>query len=106
MIRKGTEGGGILLDVGRDKFFHFLKGLFKSAVFKISADKLIEIPVVPGEVFAVLHQIVVQRAVQHDFSLCRGIDGVIDEKLRVPDGVCHAQGVGAEGQVVVPGQDA
>ena len=34
-----------------------------------------------------------------------GEDGIIDQDVGVPDGLAHAQGVGAKSQVVVPGED-
>ena len=53
----------------------------------------------------VLHQMVVQGALSHHLAGRRGVDGEVDEHCGIPNGVRHAQGVGSEGQVVVPGQD-
>ena len=62
--------------------------------------------VIAGKIFVMLHQVVIQGPVAHNLSFCRGVDGIIDQNVGVLDGIGHPQGIGAEGQVIVPGQDA
>ena len=52
---------------------------------------------VPGKIVSVFHQIVIQRPLQHDLPPGGGVHRPVDQHVRVPDGIGHAQGIGAEG---------
>ena len=101
----GAEGGGVGLHIGGDKGLRLPNDRLTPAALQVLRQKLVEIGVVPGKIFVVLHQVVVEGPLQHGLPPGGGVDGPVEEHVGVPDGVGHPQGVGAEGQVVVPGQD-
>ena len=94
------------MNIGRNQLFRLPEGDCKLSAFKIFRKELVEIVVIAGKVLVVLHQVVVKRPVQHNLTFRRGINGVVDEDIGIFDRVGHPQGIGAEGQVIIPGQDA
>ena len=105
VVRVGAEGGGVGLHIGCDESLSLADLRLTLAALEVSGEELVEVGVVLGEVLLVLHQVVVQGPVQHGLPPGGSVDGPVDEYIGVPDGVGHPQGIGAEGQVVVPGQD-
>ena len=93
------------MDIGRDQFFRLPEGDFKLSVFKIFRKQLMEIRMILGKIFRVFHYVVVKRAIQHDLTFCWGVNGVVDEDIGIFYRISHAQSIGAEGQIVIPGQN-
>ena len=105
MVLVGAEGGGVGLHIGGDEGLGLADDRLIPAALEVLREKLVEAGVVLSEIGVVLHQVVIEGALQHDLPPGGGVDGPVDERVGVPDGVRHPQGVGAEGQIVVPGQD-
>ena len=101
-----TEGSGIFLYVRADHFHGLFHELFKIAAFKIFCNQLIKVCMILMKISIVLHQIMVQRPVEHDLTGGRRIDGIINIKCGIVDRIRHSQGVSAECQIVIPGKDA
>lgn len=104
-IFAAAKGGGILLNIRRDHTLGLADELLKAAAFEIATDELIEQFVIASVDGVVLHEMVIERALAHDLTAGRGVDGIIHIEGAVVHGIWHAEGIGGEGEVVVPGQD-
>ena len=58
----GAEGGGVGLHIGSDEGLGLPDDRLTPAALQILREELVEIGVVPGKIFVVLHQVVVEGA--------------------------------------------
>ena len=73
-----AEGRGVFFDV-RGNHFYDPGGFFlEHPAFEIFTDQLIKVRMILSKILFILHQVVVERPINHDIQGGRGINGIVD----------------------------